>query len=194
MNYLGHSFLSFNRPELLVGNMIGDYVKGMAQVDTYPPGIQQGIWLHRQIDKFADKHPANALAKNLFKVEYQLYAGAIVDVIWDYFLANDPRFFQNEAALKSFSEDTYAHLEKYTDFMPEKFLAVFPSMKTLNWLYNYRTVKGIEKALQGLAFKAKYMEPSDKAYQIFIKHYYELNQRYFEFIDDAVDFVKNKIN
>ncbi|MBK7121978.1 MAG: hypothetical protein IPH68_03715 [Chitinophagaceae bacterium] len=28
MNYLAHAYLSFNDPEILLGNMISDYIKG----------------------------------------------------------------------------------------------------------------------------------------------------------------------
>ena len=49
MNYLAHAFLSFDDPELLVGNMISDFVKGK-QKFGYPSGIQEGIALHRAIE------------------------------------------------------------------------------------------------------------------------------------------------
>ncbi len=51
MNYLAHAYLSFHDPEVLVGNMISDFVKGKKQYD-YPDGIQKGIRLHRIIDLF----------------------------------------------------------------------------------------------------------------------------------------------
>ena len=57
MNYLAHAYLSFNIPEILVGNLISDFVKGKRKLD-YPPGIRTGITLHRAIDTFTDTHPA----------------------------------------------------------------------------------------------------------------------------------------
>ena len=57
MNYLAHAYLSFNDPEILVGNMISDFVKGKKKFD-YPLRIQAGIMLHRIIDEFTDGHPA----------------------------------------------------------------------------------------------------------------------------------------
>jgi acyl carrier protein phosphodiesterase len=35
MNYLAHACLSFGRPDILVGNMISDHIKGKKQFD-YP--------------------------------------------------------------------------------------------------------------------------------------------------------------
>ncbi len=193
MNYLGHAFLSFERPELLAGNMIGDFVKGLIAVELYPEGIQQGIMLHRKIDAFADAHPASLRAKNLFRADYGLYAGAFVDTLYDHFLANDPSYFNSHDVLKAFTEKAYATVEKQSALLPEDFLRMFAHMKQENWLYGYRTMKGMERAFKGLVYRAKYLENSDKAYEIFVGHYYELNQWYFEFMDDVVQFVKNEL-
>ncbi|MBK6633182.1 MAG: hypothetical protein IPG38_01660 [Chitinophagaceae bacterium] len=57
MNYLAHAYLSFNDPEILLGNMISDYIKGKKQFD-YPLPVQKGIRLHRFIDQFTDTHAA----------------------------------------------------------------------------------------------------------------------------------------
>jgi acyl carrier protein phosphodiesterase len=40
MNYLAHAYLSFNDPEILVGNMISDFVKGKKKFDS--PRYQAG--------------------------------------------------------------------------------------------------------------------------------------------------------
>lgn len=65
MNYLAHAYLSFGNPEILMGNMISDFVKGKTKFD-YPVGIQKGIALHRMIDNFTDTHAATKEAKEFF--------------------------------------------------------------------------------------------------------------------------------
>ena len=85
MNYLGHAYLSMGNEEVLAGNMMGDYVKGKAVLETYPDGIRKGLMLHRKIDSFTDAHPAVSRAKVFFRQDYDLYAGAIVDIIFDHF-------------------------------------------------------------------------------------------------------------
>ncbi len=55
MNLLAHAYLSFDQPEMLIGNMINDYVKGKKQFD-YPAAIHKGMILHRSIDEFTDTH------------------------------------------------------------------------------------------------------------------------------------------
>ncbi len=193
MNYLGHAFLSFNQPEVLTGNMIGDYVKGLKSLEQFPPGIRKGIMLHRKIDSFTDQHPALLRAKNYFRMDYGLYAGAFADIINDHFLANDPRCFSGESALLTFSQHVYQTISRYQDSFPEAFRRLFPYMRDENWLYSYRTIKGAGKSLEGLKRRARYIEDVSKAYEIFITYYYSLNQCYYELIDDLTAFAKNEL-
>lgn len=194
MNYLGHAFLSFGDSELLTGNMIADHVKGKVALQKFPPGIGRGIELHRRIDEKTDGHPATARGKLLFRATFGLYSGPIMDTLYDHFLAGDPKYFPSADALMSFTETVYSQLEKHLDFFPPKFAGYFPHMKQHNWLYNYRSVKGIERSLHGLARRALYMPPVEKAYEIFVTNYYQLNQCYYEFIDDIISFVKIEIS
>ena len=129
--------------------MISDFVKGKKKFD-YPIGIQKGIVLHRAIDTFTDDHPATKEAKQFFRANYGLYAGAFMDVVYDHFLANDRNIFAYENALLTFTNDTYFLLEKNTNVFPERFQLMFPHMKQHNWLYNYQFNWGIEKSLGGL--------------------------------------------
>lgn len=193
MNYLGHAFLSFDNEQILVGNAIGDHVKGRLSLDAFHPGVRRGIELHRKIDDYADKHPATIRAKLLFREHYGLYAGAIMDTLYDHFLANDPKIFTSAATLLAFTERTYAQLDKYQQYFPLKFAGYFPHMKEHNWLYNYRSLKGMERSLEGLFRRARHMPDIHKAYELFVTNYYHLNQCYYDFIDDIIKFVKNEL-
>lgn len=192
MNYLGHAFLSFGDGDILTGNMIGDHIKGRLALEQFPEGIRKGIELHRKIDDMADTHTATLRAKLLFREDYGLYSGAIVDTLYDHFLANDPKYFRTSDALRDFSQTVYTQLGKNEQFFPPKFAAYFPYMKQYDWLYNYRSLKGMEQSLGGLARRATHMPPIEKAYQLFISHYYTLNQCYYEFIDDIIKFAKTE--
>ena len=194
MNYLGHAFLSMGDGDLLTGNMIGDHVKGRLALEKYPPRIRQGIELHRKIDCFTDEHTGLQRAKLIFKPQYGLYAGAIVDSLLDHFLANDPKHFASENKLLDFSLQTYEQLSLNRQHFPPTFTDYFPYMIEKNWLYNYRSLKGIERSLQGLARRAKYMPPVQPAYETFVSNYYMLNQCYYEFIDDVINFVKIELS
>ena len=194
MNYLGHAFLSFGDGDILTGNMIGDHVKGKIVLEQYSKGIQNGIMLHRKIDGYTDTHSATQRAKLLFREDYGLYSGAIMDTLFDHYLANDPKYFATQEALLDFAITVYRQLEKNESYFPPKFAGYFPFMKEHNWLYNYRTLKGMEQSLNGLARRALHMPPIAKAYEIFVTNYYQLNQCYYELIDDVIKFVKIELS
>lgn len=185
--------MSMGDAELLVGNMIGDYVKGTAALDEYPEKIRKGILLHRKIDTYTDADPAAIRARVWFRQKYGLYSGAIIDTLFDHYLAIDPQFFKSEQELLSFTQDVYKKLEAHKEFFPPQFAAMFPHMREHNWLYNYRTMIGVSRSLQGLYRRARYMEPVDEAYETFVIRYYELAQSYNDFIEKAYKFVKTEL-
>jgi acyl carrier protein phosphodiesterase len=190
MNYLGHAFLSFNDGDILTGNMIGDHVKGKIALEHYPERIKKGVMLHRKIDGYTDMHPATQRARLLFRQDYGLYSGAVMDTLYDHFLASDPKYFPTQEALFDFSQNVYRQLAENERYFPPKFAAYFPYMRDHNWLWGYRHLKGMERSLSGLARRAQHMPPIDKAYEIFVTNYYHLNQCYYEIIDDIRQFVK----
>ena len=201
MNYLAHAYLSFGIPEIAVGNLISDFVKGKKKLD-YPESIQKGISLHRAIDTFTDSHEITRQAKVFFKPVYGLYAGALTDVVYDHFLANDPHEFPEEEGgpggnssgardvnqLGAFAEKTYEQLAPFQELFPERFARMFPYMRSQNWLYNYRYKQGIFNSFAGLSGRAAYMAPPDMACQLFEDHYKELEACYALFFPALKDY------
>ena len=188
MNYLAHAYLSFDQEEILVGNLISDFVKGKKKF-TYPEGIQKGITLHRAIDTFTDDHEATRLAKEIFKPAYRLYSGAFIDVVYDHFLANDANEFSSES-LRNFSERVYLILEGQFEYLPEGFARMFPYMKRQDWLFNYSTMRGTELSFGGLVRRARYLEESKTAASLFEEHYKSLREYYRIFFPDVKSFAK----
>jgi acyl carrier protein phosphodiesterase len=192
MNYLAHAYLSFLDPEILVGNMISDYVKGKKKFD-FPIRIQKGMDIHRAIDTFTDDHEIIKKAKEIFRPHYRLYSGAFVDVVLDHYLATDETIFNNTAELHQFATETYHTLEPFANIFPERFAIMFPYMKTQNWLYNYHERWGIEKSLHGVVRRATYLTESATAFHLFEAHFDELQQCYDEFFPLLLAFVQNKL-
>ncbi|MBZ4189569.1 ACP phosphodiesterase [Niabella beijingensis] len=186
MNFLAHAYLSFDNEDVLVGNMISDFVKGNRQLD-YPPGIRAGILLHRMIDTFTDEHPVTIAAKQVFRATYRLYSGAFMDVVYDYFLATDKTEFSPES-LHRFARNTYETLERYTALLPENFRQLFYYMKQQDWLYNYREPWGIYKSFAGLVRRAAYLNDSRPAEKIFEAHREPLGDSYRLFWADLKPF------
>lgn len=180
MNYLAHAYLSFQQPGLLIGNMISDFVKGKKQYD-YPPPIFKGIKLHRAIDDFTDTHEATKAAKDYFRKDYRLYAGAVMDVIYDHYLATDETIFPAPLVLQQHAQSTYSILRQNIEHLPERFRQMLPYMQKQDWLSNYRSRLGIERSLAGLVSRSAYLDNSEIAFQIFEANYEELRQCYNAF-------------
>jgi acyl carrier protein phosphodiesterase len=189
MNYLAHAYLSFNEPEILMGNLISDFVKGNKKFQ-YTNIVQMGMQLHRGIDHFTDTHPITQQAKQLFRPAYRLYAGAFVDVTYDYFLANDKQYFANEGQLLHFTQQTYELMDSYTTFFPPSFANIYPYMKTQNWLYNYQFNWGIEKSYQGLVKRATYLTDASMAIEVFDQNKLLLQSYYQQFFPSLLAYVQ----
>ena len=64
MNFLAHSFLTFNDGQI-VGQFLEDFIRNKDRY-SFPKDIRDGITLHRSIDTFTDSHPAIHEAKKVF--------------------------------------------------------------------------------------------------------------------------------
>lgn len=190
MNYLAHAYLSFDNDEILLGNMISDFVKGRKQFD-YSSVVHKGIVLHRHIDAFTDSHPIIQKAKTVFRTDYRLYSGAFIDVVFDHFLAVDANeFSKNE--LYNFSQKTYDTLDRQDVIMPPSFRNMFYHMKFQNWLYGYRTREGMYRSFDGLVKRAAYLEDSSAAVNVFDNQYNFLKNCYISFWPELKSYAKNK--
>ena len=186
MNFLAHAYLSFNHPEILVGNMISDFVKGQKKFN-YSQSIQDGIFLHRQIDQFTDDHEATKEARKFLKPAVGLYSGAFVDVAYDHFLANDSNEF-TDASLQQHALKTYSILTEANTVLPVKFQAMLPYMKTQNWLYNYKSLSGTESSFAGVVRRASYLYSSIEVFNLFQQNYTSLQKCYKAFFPSVKEF------
>jgi acyl carrier protein phosphodiesterase len=193
MNFLAHAYLSFNQPEILVGNMISDFVKGKTKFN-YTKKIQAGIELHRKIDSFTDTHQATKNAKKLLQPFVQKYAGAFVDVVYDHFLANHKICFKNDEALQTFASSCYETLNQYKDIVPPSFELVMPSMQKNNWLYNYCFNYGVQRSFEGLNRRAKFLNQSTEPYNCFITNYEAFKELANVFIPEVILYAKGEFD
>jgi acyl carrier protein phosphodiesterase len=191
MNFLAHAYLSFGEEEILVGNMISDFLKGKAQYE-YSPGIRKGIILHRLIDEYTDTHSAVKEAKEFFRPSYRLYSAPLIDIILDYYLANDRAYFKN-GALKVFTQTVYKTLDKYSALLPQRFIHAFNYMQSEDWLFNYQFKEGIAKSIKGLVRRSQFLDDSTTAIELFNKHSSSLEVCYKHFFEDVKFYAKQQL-
>jgi len=90
MNFLAHAVLAGDDPALIVGGVVGDWIKGLLP-GALPADLAHGVALHRAIDSHAETHPAFQRSRNRVSPARRRYAGILVDIYYDHLLARDCR-------------------------------------------------------------------------------------------------------
>lgn len=182
MNFLAHAFLSVGDPELLVGNMIADAVKGK-DADNYPKGIRRGILLHRAIDAYTDQHEMVKKTRKLFYPVIRHYSLVISDVIYDHYLGKDFNRYTS-GTLKGFAKHSYKQLEERKEFFPPKFAIIFPYMKQHDWFVMYSTRNGMHQTIERLAHRSPAFIWPKETIQIFEDNYEEIWSHFYKFFPE----------
>lgn len=147
MNFLAHLHLADISGTSLAGNLAGDFAKG--NITDHPFHLQQGIWLHRQIDRITDEHELTRDLRRQFPKALQRVAPVLMDLAFDHMLA---RYWEeyHQQTLAVFCAQAYQQLEQATE-LPERLQRLLPMMKQDNWLCAYAGRAGLEAALQGVS-------------------------------------------
>ena len=184
MNFLAHIFLSDSMDELMVGNFIGDFVKGK-KYEKYATPYKIGILLHREIDSFTDSHPTVNQSKDRLRANYRHYAGVVTDMFYDHFLATNWLKYSNQS-LESFVTSAYSTLQRHKHNMPLRAKQMLPYMIEGNWLLSYSEIEGIDKALNGMSRRTKFKSEMEKASTDLVKHYNAFNLEFNTFFPDII--------
>lgn len=177
MNFLAHLFLSGENENILVGNFIADFVKGKRALESFDIKIRRGIELHRAIDLFTDTHAVVASSKDKLRPKYRHYAGVIVDVFYDHYLAKNWGLYAN-VRLEDFADRAYKTLQRNYNSLPVGVQQMLPYMVRGNWLVNYSRPEGIGRALTGMSRRTPYESKMDEALNDLIKFDDEFEQEF----------------
>lgn len=191
MNYLAHLYLSGTSEKRLVGNFIGDYVKG-SKYKNYPHEVSKGIILHRHIDSFTDDHEAHREARELFRKEFGLYSGIVVDFIYDHFLAKNWISYSSET-LRSFAKRVHAILLSNFTVLPARVQAFLPFLIQNKRLESYASVDGIIHSLKIMSNYSTVPKKSLEAKIILEENYNTLDQNFKHFMTEVIEFVEQEI-
>lgn len=182
MNFLAHLFLSGNSEQVLIGNFIGDFVKGK-KMDAFPPEVTKGIALHREIDHFTDTHPIVKESKHRLREKYRHYAGVLVDMYYDHLLARNWKDY-SDISLEEFTFSSYAIIARHINVLPEKARFMFTYMKRDNWLLHYAQTEGIKKALQGMSQRTKFASGLEHGVADLVENYTLFEEEFRLFFPD----------
>ncbi len=153
MNYLAHLYLAQDDDELMVGNFIGDFVKGRIE-DHFRPGVRKGIIHHRKIDSFTDFHPVVRRCRRLISRKRRKFSGVMIDVFFDFFLTQKWEDYSEEP-LDSFIERSYMTIKRFEDIIPQNAKKLLPGIAKNNWLGRYGNIKDLGSVFRRLSIKVR---------------------------------------
>lgn len=155
MNYLAHTALSKATPMSLIGNLLGDFMKGVNSDALYPE-IREGLDNHRKVDALTDRHPYVVNLKPLFRDNTRRFAGVAIDIYFDYLLCKHwNRFY--DLPLTDFIVHTYALLDSSRHLVPNETMRfALGRMTTQDWFGAYRKEDLIFKVIERAASRVRY--------------------------------------
>lgn len=145
MNYLAHIYLARHSPEAMVGALLGDFHKGGPD-PRHPEAMARELRLHRLVDTFTDDHPVNRAARTRFPQGRRRFAGVLLDVFHDHFLARTWETRCDEP-LEAFLDRFHAALADHAELLPPRLRDAVPWLVRERWLLGYRDLEGIRLTL-----------------------------------------------
>lgn len=192
MNFVAHQVLSFADPEIQIGNLLGEVVRGK-DFESFSGNVQKGILLHRQIDTFTDTHKIVKQSTQKFHEKYGKYSPVIVDVIYDYILISNWEKFSEEP-YDEFVTNCYELFQDHYNEFPSELQFIVKHMIKHDWFRNYATMDGIKQTLKGISQRSKFENNIGSAVEEMKFHIDELSLEFNEFFPELVSHCKSFIN
>ncbi|HSD07998.1 acyl carrier protein phosphodiesterase [Flavobacterium sp.] len=182
MNFLAHIYLSGDDELIKIGNFMADGIRGK-QFENYHSDIRKGILLHRFIDTYTDSHPVFKQSTKRLHEKYHHYAGVVVDVFYDHFLAKNWNQYSDEK-LEDFVARFYQSLQDNYELLSERIKGLMPYMIEYNWLVSYQTIEGIHRILTQMDSRTKNESNMRFASNELKEYYTEFETEFTTFFED----------
>lgn len=163
MNFLAHIVLSGPRPDLQIGGFLGDFVKGPLRGE-FPPGIEAGIQLHRNIDGYTDSLPALQALRALLPPQWRRYHGILTDVLCDHLLARHWQDYHPEP-IDPFCNRFYHALARQQHLLPIHARRLGRLGLSEPWLQGYAQCSAIRLVLTRTGDRLRRPVPLQEALQ-----------------------------
>jgi len=185
MNFLAHLFLAEQTALSITGSLMGDFLRGVDRANL-PREIQKGISHHLAIDSFTDSHTLVKELKPLFSNERRRYAGIILDVTFDHFLLIHWEQFSQESPQEYIKRINRILLDSRT-FMPPMMRRVVSLLVQHDVLYSYRTVQGVQTALERIGDRFSRPVPLAGSAAEIRTNYREIESGFLNFFPELIE-------
>ncbi|MET2853399.1 ACP phosphodiesterase [Vibrio owensii] len=185
MNFLAHLHIADHCKSHLMGNLLGDFVKGDPS-KQYQTDISNGIKLHRFVDRITDHHALVEECKPHFTGVARRFAPIALDMFWDHCLAKHWRTFSPQS-LDSFVRYAYSEVNKQiSDDLPPRFLMLHSRMWSGGWLQSYQDLENIEFALHRMSQRSPRMADLTTTFEVLDNEYEQLEAKFAALYQDVL--------
>lgn len=188
MNYLAHIYLSGDSEEIILGNFIGDFVKGNRH-QHYPEQVAFGIILHRHIDSFTDQHPAVRECIQLLRPGYGKFAGIVADIFFDHFLAHNWNDY-SPYTLRRFAKNAHAIFLSNFGLLPMRVKQFLPFLIHHKRLESYAVRENLSQVLEIMAKRTSLPPNTQWAMQTLNDEYAQFEALFRSFFPELIQYVE----
>ncbi len=192
MNYLAHLALSGNHPDIITGNLMGDFLTRKQTLDK-PALFQAGYELHMFIDQFTDTHEIVDEICMLFKETHGKYTPVVVDIIFDYFLyENWSKFYPSD--FNEFETGIYQTLADQKSRLPEKTSLHIGRLIDGKFLNSYKSLEGLSYVLKRMDVRAQFPSRFINAIELIEKDREAITEKFIGFYGDLKESAEMRLN
>jgi len=180
MNHFAHLVLAQATVESTVGNLLGDFARGLDQ-QQLTPGIMAGLLNHRAVDRFTDNHSLVQEMKLGFNSQRRRFAGIALDIYFDHLLIQHWDRF-DKRSLAGLIAGFYQRMTEGRELMPgENMRQVTTRMIEYDWFGSYRELDAIAEALDRVARRIRFANQFGNAIEDLQRNHEMIRDGFFEF-------------
>ena len=180
MNHFAHLLLAQPTVESTVGNLLGDFARGLDQ-DALPPAVLAGLHNHRAVDRYTDSHPLVREMKRGFSPARRRFAGIALDIYFDHLLLSHwSRFEQRD--LDEVITEFYRRMAAGQALMPGASMRrATLRMIEYDWFGSYRDIDAVAESLDRVAARIRFDNHFDNAIEDLQRNHDRICEGFLEF-------------
>ena len=180
MNHFAHLVLAQPTVESTVGNLLGDFARGVDQA-SLPAPVQAGLCNHRMVDRFTDSHPLVMEMKRGFSTRRRRFAGIALDIYFDHLLLNHWDRFEGRSQ-EELIAGFYQRMDEGQEMMPhDNMRRATRRMIDYDWFGCYRDIDAVAETLDRVAGRIRFANQFDNAIEDLTRNHVSIREGFFEF-------------
>lgn len=183
MNHFAHLVLSQPTVESTVGNLLGDFARGVDTGSLSAP-VHAGLLNHRAVDRFTDNHPIVLEMRQSFSRRRRRFAGIALDIYFDHLLLQHWDRFERRP-LDELISAFYQRMQDGQELMPGADMRrVTRRMVDYDWFGSYRELDAVAESLDRVASRIRFNNRFDNAIEELRRNQRLIEQGFLEFYPD----------